>query len=141
MTPHKAVPLLSVPSAQPLLLPPCPGQPQEHRCEGQLRMPMGNRPRTAPARHCLEFLRFLPQEQHVALGARHLKGHKNKPCRELRSNAFKQLLLFFDKLRLSKVAGHLRENGTNLCKSQQCNCHSHFHLKSIFKVVMETNMD
>lgn len=39
------------------------------------------------------------------------------------------------------MAGYLRENGTNLCKSQQYNYNSHFHLKSAFKVVMETNMD
>lgn len=39
------------------------------------------------------------------------------------------------------MAGHLREIDTNLCKSQQYNCNMHLHLKSIFKVVMETNMD
>lgn len=59
---------------------------------------------------------------------------------EFRSDAFELLLLFFNKLRLSKMAGYLRENDTNLCESKWYNCNIHFHLESIFKVVMETNM-
>lgn len=31
------------------------------------------------------------------------------------------------------MAGYLRENDTNLCKSKWYNCNIHFHLKSIFQ--------
>lgn len=70
-----------------------------------------------------------------------LKDTKPSPSLNSQTNTCKWLLLFFYKLCLSKMAGGLRENDTNLCKSQQNNCNIHFHLKSISKVVMETNMD
>lgn len=117
-----------------------PSLPQEHGCEGHSGCPWRAGQGLllpAAARNSSDFClnnSMLLWEPGI------LKDTKPSPSLNI-NNTFKQLLLFFDKLYLSKMTGHLRENDTNLCKSQQYNCNIHFHLRSIFKVVMETDMD
>lgn len=131
---------LQVPSTTPS---PPQGQPEEHGGKEHLGQPVGLA-LLAPTRcfpalwgssgFCLDFcLIFF---FHFTLE----KPWKFPSLPEFRSDAFELLLLFFNKLRLSKMAGYLRENDTNLCESKWYNCNIHFHLESIFKVVMETNM-
>lgn len=75
-------------------------------------------------------------KQHFAL----VQVMKKPSLPAYRNDAFKPPPLFVNKQHLSKMAGYLRENDTNLCRSKWYNCNIHFHLKSTFKVVMGPNM-